>query len=415
MSKFLILGSRNYANRRILHELNKLGHRAEIIDPSRLLPYITDTQNDRIYVMSAANNEPKRIYKNTISGIIPRIGTDLQFYGKSVEHMNKNIGIPSTATAHGLLTAQDKIKTVQVLSQNGIKTPRTFPVKKVYNLSWIVEKLGGFPVVAKTITGSQGVGVFILTESLSASTGLDAFTAQGNALLLQQFIETAKPKQTKHDFRAVVVNGEVVAAIRRNSVGEDFRTNASLVEDCEGVELSAEMKQIAIKSAAACGLACAGVDIATDAATGEMYVYEVNGNFNFKSTEKYSKKNVALKIAEFAVSISSATPSVQSDEQAKMSANLRQIAGLGQYRSFSTAKENELDISPIGSTDGIPFLHFPETDESDGELEMSAFGTKNAKTLFGNVVSGMNAATAFKSNGNAADRFNANVNRTLNR
>lgn len=409
--KFLILGSRNYANRRILHEFNQMGHRAEIIDPSRLLPYITDTQNDRIYVMSAANNEPKRIYKNTISGIIPRIGTDLQFYGKSVEHMNKNIGIPSTATAHGLLTAHDKIKTVQVLSQNGIKTPRTFPVKKVYNLSWIVGKLGGFPVVAKTITGSQGVGVFILTESLSASTGLDAFTAQGNSLLLQQFIETAKAGQKKHDFRAVVVNGEVVAAIRRNSVGEDFRTNASLVEDCEGVELSDEMKQIAIKSAAACGLACAGVDIAKDAATGEMYVYEVNGNFNFKSTEKFSKKNVALKIAQYAVSISTATPSVSDAEKAQMSAHLRQIAGL---RSFSQT-DNELDISPIASTDGIPFLHFPQTDEGDGELEMSAFGTKNAKVLFDNVVSGMNAATAFKSNGNTADRFNANVNRTLNR
>jgi ribosomal protein S6--L-glutamate ligase len=384
IKKFLILGSRNYANRRILWELNQMGHRAEIIDSLRLLPYITDTQNDRIYVMSPTSSEPKRIYKKTISCIIPRIGTDLQFHSKSVEHINNNIGIPSTVTSHALLTAQDKIKTVQVLSQNGIKTPRTFPVKKVNNLAWIVEKLGGFPVVAKLIFGSQGIGVFILTEALSASTGLDAFSSQGHALLLQQFIETAKKDQQKHDFRAVVVNGEVVAAIRRNSVGEDFRTNASLVEDCEGVELDSVMIDIAIKSAAACGLTCAGVDIAKDAETGEIYVYEVNGNFNFKSTEKFSKKNVALKIAEYAVSIAAVDAPSVSDQ-------------------------NELSISPIGSTDGIQFLYFPETDESEGELEMSAFGKKSANVLFENIKHGMNVEKAFKSGGSASDRFNAAI------
>ena len=376
MKKFLILGSRNYANRRILHELNLMGHKAEILDPSRLLPYITDTKKDRMYVTSANSTEPKRIYKSTISAIIPRIGTSLQFYAKSVEHINLNIGIPSTVTASGLLSAHDKVTTVQLLSRDGIKTPKTFTAKKVNNLAWIVDQLGGYPIVCKTLTGSQGNGVFILTEPLSAKTGLDAFSSLGHDLLLQQFVETAKQAENKHDFRAVVVNGEVVASIRRNSVGEDFRTNASLKEDCEGVELDSTMKDIAIKSAAACGLACAGVDIAKDVNTGEIYVYEVNGNFNFKSTEKFSKKNVAKKIADYAVSISSDVANDTDPAMAALGASLRKMAGV---TPFSPRQKDEHDFDVIGFStgDGIPFLNFPtdeaESDELLDDLEMSSY------------------------------------------
>ena len=397
--KFLILGSVNYANRRILHELQQMGHEAEILDPSRLLPYVTDTKNDRIYVTTSNSEEPRRIYKKTVSCIIPRVGSGLSFYAKSVEHINLNIGVPSTATANGLLTAQDKVRTIQVLSRKGIKTPRTFAAKNAQNLTWIVKQLGGFPVVAKLLFGSQGVGVFILTESLSAKTGLDAFTSQGHPLLIQQFIETAKRNENKHDFRAVVVNGEVVAAIRRNSVGDDFRTNASLKEDCEGVELDAEMKQIAINSAAACGLACAGVDIAKDVNTGEIYVYEVNGNFNFKSTEKYSRKNVAQKIANYAVSISSDATGKVDEEMKAFAVKMREMSDFPQYQEREAV--NELFVSAMSTVKGIPFLHFPDdqTDTNDGflddPLEMCAFGKKPPQTKL--------------------ERFNASINASIGR
>jgi ribosomal protein S6--L-glutamate ligase len=357
MSSFLILGGYNYANRRLVYEFEKLGKEARIIKPDYLLPFVSDTKADRIYIQNDSD-KPRRIYKNSVNCIVPRIGYDLQFYSKCVEQLNKNIGIPTTADATALLNAQDKIRTIQLLSQNGIKTPRTFAVKSAKNVAFMVDTLGGFPVVAKLIYGSRGVGIFILTDELSGATALDAFTSQGHSLLLQQFIETAKDDKRKHDFRAVVVDGKIVASIKRNSVGGDFRTNASIKEDCEDVELDEDMKAIAIKAAKAVGLDCAGVDLARDCETGEVYVYEVNGNFNFKSTEKFSKKNVAKTIVEFAIKQSGKDITIDASRQSPLSNDV----------SFSVLNAHK--------SIGIPFLSVEDTDNELGEdLEMSSNGT----------------------------------------
>lgn len=361
--KILILGIRNYANRRILHELKLKGVKARILHPQQLLPFVNDKRDDRIYIQRDDRDEPKRIYKKSLTSIVPRIGSDLQFYSKSVEHIQNNIGISSTASAQALLNAQDKIRTIQLLSQSGIKTPKTFAVKKAGNLEWIIEKLGGFPAVAKLIYGSQGIGVFILTEPLGASTALDAFSSQGHSLLLQQFIETAEKDQAKHDFRAVVVGGEVVAAIKRKSVGKDFRTNASIKEDCEKAELSDEMKDIAIRAAAAVGLDCAGVDLAKDINTGEIYCYEVNGNFNFKSTEKFSGKNVAKAIADYAVKIGTEGGGTQAAQESKY-----------QFGSH----EPGFEIEQLKTDDGLPFGDFPPDDEGDNFDDME-FGRETMR------------------------------------
>lgn len=380
--KFLILGIPNYANRRILFELNQMGMNARILNPQQLLPFVNDKRDDRIYIQRPGHNEPKRIYKKSLTAIVPRIGGNLQFYSKAVEHIENNIGIPSTASAVGLLNAQDKITTIQMLSQHGIKTPKTFAVKKTDNLEWVVDKLGGFPVVAKLIYGSQGIGVFILTEPLSASTALDAFSSQGHALLLQQFIETAEKDNAKHDFRAVVVDGKVVAAIKRKSVGKDFRTNASIKEDCEKATLTDEMNDIAIRAAAAVGLACAGVDLAVDINTGEIYCYEVNGNFNFKSTEKFSKINVGKFIAEYAVKIGANNS--QSTTKSAKETDLKQLAKYWRVspKAFSHQMdeamfqiagplpeianwEPEFEIDSLKNDIGLPFGDFPEVDDND--------------------------------------------------
>ena len=246
--KYVILGSINYANRRLVHEFKLKGQEATILDPVNILSFVNDKRDDRIYIQGFTET-PQRLYKKNLKGIVPRIGKDLQFHAKTVEHINKNIGVPSTATATALLNAQDKFLTTQLLSQAGVKTPKTFAVKKTDNPKWIVEMLGGFPIVAKINYGSQGVGVFILTEELSASTALSTFTALGHNLILQEFVETAKDDTRKHDYRAFVVDGKVVAAIKRNSTNGDFRTNTSIQEDCEGVELDEDMKVIAIKAA----------------------------------------------------------------------------------------------------------------------------------------------------------------------
>lgn len=348
--KYYILGSLNYANRRLVYEFEQYGKEAVILDPSLFIPYVNDKRDDRLY-FQGAEDEPIRVYKKHFKGLIPRIGKNLQYHAKTVEHIANNIGVPTTATAQGLLNAQDKFLTTQLLSQNGIKTPKTFTITKIDNAQWLIKMLGGFPIVAKVNYGSQGVGVFLLTETLSASTALSTFAALGHNLILQEFIETAKDDTKKHDFRAVVVDGRVVAAIKRNSVGGDFRTNTSIKEDCEGVELDDDMKEVAINAAKAVGLSVAGVDLARHYETKEIYCYEVNGNMNFKSTEKFSEKNVAKAIVEYAMKVS------------------------GETIIEASRKPQSKINAQNGKSVGIPFLEFPDGDNGLDELEMSSNGT----------------------------------------
>lgn len=347
---YYILGSLNYANRRLVYEFEQYGKEAVIIDPSLFIPFVNDKRDDRLY-FQGIEDEPIRVYKKHFKGVIPRIGKNLQYHAKTVEHIVNNIGIPTTATAQGLLNAQDKFLTTQLLSQNGIKTPKTFTITKVKNPQWLTKMLGGFPVVAKVNYGSQGVGVFLLTEALSAATALSTFAALGHNLILQEFIETAKDDKKKHDFRAVVVDGVVVAAIKRNSVGGDFRTNTSIKEDCEGVELDDNMKEVAIKAAQAVGLSVAGVDLAQHYETKEIYCYEVNGNMNFKSTEKFSKKNVAKAIVEYALKV------------------------CGEMVIEASRKPLSNFNAQNGKGVGIPFLEFPTIDDEHDDIEMSSNGT----------------------------------------
>ncbi|MEI7587828.1 hypothetical protein [Runella sp.] len=201
-------------------------------------------------------------------------------------------------------------------------------------------------------------------------------------MLLQQFIETAEKDNAKHDFRAVVVDGKVVAAIKRKSVGKDFRTNASIKEDCEKANLSDEMKDIAIRAAAAVGLACAGVDLAVDINTGEIYCYEVNGNFNFKSTEKFSQINVAKFIAEYAVKIGDNNSQAAADSTKE--ANLKQLAKYWREspQAFSLQMneamfkiagpspevatwEPEFELDSLKRETGLPYGDFPDEDENN--------------------------------------------------
>lgn len=297
MKKFLILGGHNYANKRIKKELTLLGYSSLIVDPSNIIFDASENKAKEIFFASESDMQPQSMKISDIHAIIPRIGKDLGFFSNIVGFF-EGCNVPTTATATALRKAQDKVLCTLLLAQNCINVPKTVAMSKPQNLPYVAQKLGGFPLIAKTVTGSQGVGVFILRDVENAQTTLEAF---GENVLLCEFIETATESESKHDFRVVVVGGEVIASIKRKSVGNDFRTNASLHDDCEGVELPEIVQKIAINAAAACGLSCCGVDLAINTLTKEVYCYETNGNFNFYSTEKFSKKNVAKKIAEYAI------------------------------------------------------------------------------------------------------------------
>ena len=104
----------SYSVQSLIKAIAKRKHEHEIIDPESLYIYISDKKQgfDRIY------QKEVKIQKNSLDAIIPRIGSNLEFGAVTVEHLNKNMGIFSTASASGLLCAQNKMKNQMKYSQS---------------------------------------------------------------------------------------------------------------------------------------------------------------------------------------------------------------------------------------------------------------------------------------------------------
>lgn len=289
--KVLIIGGKNYSNKRIAKELKLKGHDVAITDQLKYTLKISDKSgHDRVYY------NDQRIFANTIAAIIPRVGRNFDFGCSVVQHINENMKIYSPSTSSGLKNASDKYLCTQLLSKSKLKVPKTLYFQKPDNYAFLIDQLGGYPVVAKLLTGSQGAGVFILNDDVAGSTALGTI-AKSHKVLLQEYIETAKQDENKCDIRAWVVGNEVVASMKRFAVDKDFRSNYSISKSAESITLTADQKAFAVSCAKSVGLEFAGVDLMIDISDNTVYCIEVNGNASLAGIEKVTKINVAEKIA----------------------------------------------------------------------------------------------------------------------
>ena len=283
----------SYSVKSLVRAIQKRKHEPEIIDPEDLYIYISDKKQgfDRIY------QKEIKLQKNSIDAIIPRIGSNLEFGAVTVEHFNKNIGIFSTASASGLLCAQNKMKNQMKLSQAKVRVPKMAFAHRPQDFKFLVDLVGGVPCVAKLQTGSQGAGVFLIESEMAASATLTAFSKLGVNLILQELIETEKPK---YDIRAYVVGDEIAAQYKRFALDKDFRSNYSLSHQGEKTTLTDEEKEMIIAAARATGLAVCGVDLIRKNDNDKTpFILEVNGNASLRGIEAVTGVDVAGKIIEY--------------------------------------------------------------------------------------------------------------------
>lgn len=293
--KILILtGSPNsYSVQSLVRAIKKRKHEHEIIDPVDLYIYVSDKKQgfDRIY------QKEKKIQKNSIDAIIPRIGEGLEYGAVTVEHFNKNLGILSTASGSGLLCASNKMKSQMRLSQEKIRVPKMTFANKPQDYKFLVDLVEGIPCVAKLQKGSMGQGVFLIESELGVSATLQSFSKIGVNIILQEMIETDTPK---YDIRAYVVGDEVVAQYKRFALDEDFRSNYSLSHQGEKTTLTDDENEMVLDAAKAVGLAVCGVDlIRKNDKDKTPYILEVNGNASLQGIEAVTGVDVAGKIIEY--------------------------------------------------------------------------------------------------------------------
>lgn len=162
-------------------------------------------------------------------------------------------GVKVFNTSTSMLKSQDKWMTHQILCAHQLRSPDSFV--SAVNLSFDqVQEVLGAPFIMKGLHGSKGEDVYLVKDEKSLDQARAGLV--GQKTMYQSFLE----ESSGTDIRVHVIDGKVVAAVRRRSEG-DFKSNFHQGGTAESVDLTEEMIEMSIRAAQALELDFAGIDI----------------------------------------------------------------------------------------------------------------------------------------------------------
>ena len=183
----------------------------------------------------------------------------------------ENAGAFMINTRDGMLTCDNKMSAYISFERDNIPTPRTALISNEKGLLHAHERLGGkYPVIMKTLTGTQGIGVSIVESEKSMVSVAQSLWKFGAALLLQEFMKF------DFDIRTIVVNGKILASTKRTSAKKDFRSNRHREATTQPYKLSNDERKLVLDAARSVGAYMVGVDHAI--VNGEHFILECNGS-----------------------------------------------------------------------------------------------------------------------------------------
>jgi len=177
-----------------------------------------------------------------------------------------------------MMLCDNKMSNVIALDRNNIPTPKSSVITNVKSIDSAHKKIGNkFPVVIKTLTGTQGVGVAIAESKQSLVSVCQALWKYDAQLLIQEYLPL------KSDIRTLVVNGKILGSAERvKQDDKEFRNNVHLGAKTLPYKLSDEEKELVKQSARATGALYCGVDHCKVGK--EYYVLEINGSPGIRSS-----------------------------------------------------------------------------------------------------------------------------------
>lgn len=235
--------------------------------------------------------------------VIPRIGLSIHQYGLAVVNQLELQGVPVLNGSWGIAASRNKMRVLQLLAAEGVPVPRTVMASTPSRLEELVRLVGGTPVMVKLLASSERSGVMICESLQSLEAALEAIQGLGQNVVVQQYLRG----RSARDLRALVVGGEVVAAMRRNAqvgkLAKDLRRGARF----EAVTLPAGHARIAVEAARILRLEACAVDMLD--VNGGAHVFEVNASPSIREAEGACGVDVAGRIVERAAALAgAATP-----------------------------------------------------------------------------------------------------------
>lgn len=258
-------------------------HEMEVLEPS-------------LFTLSIEENTPSLYYGDEIiddvHAIIPRIGAANTYMGSSLVRHFEAMKVFTTVTAEAILQSRNKWTSFQILAMKNIPVPRTI-LGNVYDAEATLKTFDNNPVILKVLQGTHGAGVILAETYQSALSTIETLNASKVRFVIQEYIAESKGA----DIRVIVVDGIVVAAMKRQSKEGEFRSNLHLGGSSELIQLTNEESRIAISAAKALNLGVCGVDI-LQSDRGPL-ILEVNSTPGLEGAEMATGIDISKSIIEY--------------------------------------------------------------------------------------------------------------------
>jgi ribosomal protein S6--L-glutamate ligase len=272
-----------YSTQALVEAAKSRGHDVEVMDTLQ-------------FDICISRRKPEMYYQGKlvrdIDAVIPRIGASVTFYGLAVVRQFEMMGVYCLNESQAIARSRDKLRSLQLLSRHDIGVPPTLFTRHADHIQDCIERVEGPPVVVKLLQGTQGIGVVLAESQQAASSVIEAFHGLDQNILIQKFIKEAKGA----DIRALVVGRKVVAAMKRQAVAGEFRSNLHRGGSATKFRLPVEYRKTALAAARVLGLNVAGVDL-IESGNGPM-VMEVNSSPGLEGIQKTTGQDVAGTIIE---------------------------------------------------------------------------------------------------------------------
>lgn len=272
--------------KRLVEAAHEKGHRIIVVDPIYVWPIL----------ISGSPDMEGKIDISMLDVVLPRQGATVNDSSlKLVPHLH-HMGIPLVNKLDAIRLAKDQFLTLQVLSAFHVPIPDTGFINAYEGFHSVLNRLDGYPVVVKQVSGRVGKGVFLVNNDHKARLILHLHLETSNGLLVQRFI----PPENRLDIRVLIISGKVAGAMKLKPKSGDFRSNFHLTQKSWPVDLLPEWEEIALRAADALGLEIAGVDLIVDK-SGKTRVIEVNYSPGFSGLEAATGLDIAGQIIDYVV------------------------------------------------------------------------------------------------------------------
>lgn len=226
---------------------------------------------DHLFTILCDGTKNKIFYDKKEIKKLPKI-VFFKKYDLYLARQFESLGVKVLNSSESMSTSRNKLKTYQVLTENGIKIPKSIYIssgikRRDFTYDDVVNLLGNSKFIIKPSFGSKGKDIYLINNEKEFNQVLEDFLG---ICIFQEYIDISKG----YDFRSYVLNGKYQgSAVRVNE--NDFRANYSLGAKVYRLQTKEEkLIDIAEKAAKAVGLWSCAVDILKD--DKDFYVCEVN-------------------------------------------------------------------------------------------------------------------------------------------